>query len=528
MAIIVAITAIAACFSCRVTNMAQAQAIADTRRHSTVYHKKDHRVNTLIRREKKSDLISLYNIECQMLFRVEAAHIQFDMLNNHRPFVLFHGKAEGVYLPASTGLLFPNMCDQLDFRPDYPVEAAVSYELSDVEIATLAGNGLFNYDWSCQGRVIGALLEIPCAVDYHAIANTPITYLEIQDRLNLRTSTRKTGYKTLIAAFLPYNAQKHNLEKYPKLMNAEEYDRDNASIRKRSLYDSKAVGFMPEFADPDHDTVSFVEAAQTRIHKALEEQMKKSNVLETKAEKTSKSIVEAVDTIKSQADKAKSRAIAEAGGDEARVDTAVLDARLNDMKVKMAYQGAQDIPIEQAKIKADPLVEMKPADRNDTSMSTPVTKTTLTPDKLIEENRKIAQANAVIESEAESAAKAESAKAAIESGDAAEIIESADNKIHGNVMNAEAVASDVKDKVMTRKEKLAMRRQQAAITQQRMIAAAEEEERKGLTERKPDRELLDARKLSEQAKETKAAVANMPKTDKFEDDILADLDLGDN
>ena len=510
-----------------VTNMAtNAQAAAvPNRARSTVFHISDHRVNTLRRREKKSDLIALRNIDCMMLFRVEAAHMQFDPVNNHRPYILFHGKAEGVYLPPSTGLLFPNMCDELDFRPDYPVEAAVSYELSDVEISTLAANGLFNYDWSCQGRVLGAVLEIPCTIDYNAIANTPITYIEIQDRLSMNTSTRKTGYKTLVATFLPYSAQKHNQEKYPKLLKGDEYDRDSASIRKRSLYDTKAVGFLPEFADPDKDTVSFVQAAQARINNKLKEQLEKSNALGLSAEKTSKEITAAVDTIKSQANKAKEQAVVESGGDLNRLDTATLDARLNDMKTRMAYQGAQDIPVEKPKISVDPLVQRKKPDENDRIMTTPITETTLTADKIIEENRKAAEEQAARESDAATPVIPEAA----ETPDP-DKIDAKSDAIRAGVMSADKTAQDVKSKVLSRKDKLAARRQQQAVAQrqaaerqQKMIEAAEDEIKKGLTEREPDREATDVRKMREDAARGLAEAAKIEPEVMSEDDILADL-----
>lgn len=465
---------------------------------STVYHKRDSRVNDLIRRCKKSEIISLYNISAMMMFRVEAAHMQFDMLNNHRPSVLFHGKAEGVYLPASTGLLFPNMCDELDFRPDRPIEAAVQYALSDEEIATLAANGLFNYDWSCQGRVIGALLEIPCLTDYYAIANTPITFVEIQDRLSLQTSTRKTGYKTLVAAFLPYESQRHNLENHPKLAQAGEYNRDGSEIRKRSQYDSKAVGFKPEFADQSRTKASFVETAQARIQEKLHAQMEKADVLGIGAQQTSKQIADAVNTIKDQADKARQRTMNDAEGNAGRIDAATLDARLGDMRTRMAYEGAQGIPLERPGIPAESLATKKSADENDRSMSTPLTATTLTPEAIIAENRRAAE-DASKKQPGAGSDKIDGGEDAPKALDesAAETIESKSDTIHENVMDSEAVAGDIAGKVMTRREKLAQRRRDAIEAQKRIVSAGEAEASKGLTKREADIEILDARKAAE-------------------------------
>ena len=501
-------------------DMAENQAVAvqaAERIRSTVYHKSDYRINDIIRRCKKSDVMSLYNIDAMMLFRAEAAFPQFDMLNNHRPYILFHGKAEGVFLPESTGLLFPNMCDELDFRPDMPVDAALIYELSDVEISTLAENGLFNRDWSYQGRVIGAVLEIPCVVDYNAIANTPITFIEIQNRLALHTSTRKTGYKTLVGTFLPYEAQRHNIDNYPKLVEPKPYDRDNAEIRKRAMYDSKAVGFESEYRNPDQDTVSFVEAAQARIHERLQEQMAKSDILENSADRTSKQITEAVALIKDQTDKARKQAIDQVGNDPSRIDAATLDARLDDMANRMIYQGAQAIPLDQAKIEDESLALHNPPGHNDRIMTSPTTNGVLTPDLIIEAN-KIAREGAAAQ-----------AVASINKDNAEANVEKSTDKLHSEVMNSEATIKDIKNKVSSRKEMLAARRQKAIAMQKQMVEAAEAEAAKGLTERGADIERADARKLMEQAekeaeKEAKIAAGEaVHKPSVLEDDILADL-----
>lgn len=539
------------------------QMVTDNRIHSTVYHKRDSRLNNIIRRCKKSEIISLYNINTLMLFRVNAAHIQFDMLENHRPYILFHGRAEGVYLPASTGLLFPNACDQLDFRNDYPVDAMVTYALSDAEIATFAANGLFNYDWSCQGRVIGSLLEIPCVVDYHAIANTPITYIEIQNRLSLQTSTRKTGYKTLVSAFLPYAAQRHNQEEYPQLKTIGEYNRDDSEIRKRSQFDSKAISFREE---PSMRTMeegaSFVEVAQGRIQSRLQNQMEKANILETNAEKTSQQIIDTVDTIKKQVDKTRQQTLFNAEGNANRIGTATLDARLDDMKNRMIYAGAQEIPVDPGNIKATSLVEQKSEDKNDTIMSTPLTKVTATPESIEIENRKIEEEKKKAEQTKQTALKnleinkaddfpnnqnnqdIQKSQSGDKSGNSefkprgldssekatADIIKH-DSKIHKNAMDAEKTADDVTKKVKSRREILAERHRKAMADQQKMIAAGEKEANKGMTTREEDIEILDAKSVTKAKSSTITASDMMAKTKQrgsSEDDIFSsNIDIDD-
>ena len=43
----------------------------DDRIHGTVLHKPDRRVNEIVRKHSKSDIINLFNIDCCMLFRVD-------------------------------------------------------------------------------------------------------------------------------------------------------------------------------------------------------------------------------------------------------------------------------------------------------------------------------------------------------------------------------------------------------------------------------------------------------------------------
>lgn len=335
----------------------------DDRIHGTVLHKPDRRVNEIIRQHKKSDIINLFNIDCCMLFRVDQAHVQFDMFQNYRPYILFDGFVEGVFLPKKLGLLFPNRCDQLDFREDFPVPSKMTYMLSDTEIAVLAGNGLFNRDWSCQGRIINSVLEIPCKIDYYAVLRTPLTFIEIQDRLDIHTSTLQTGYKTLAAAFLPYASQKHNLEQRVALLEGAKFDPNESEIRRRGQYEGQPVGFNPSDGVPQMEQgASFVEVAQARIRERLNRQMHTGDVLGVKKQDGSKekivadNIASAVKQVQERtaAEKERIKQDASQRGTQARISD--IDAKLEDMATRMIYAGASAIPVETPPIKAEPLV----------------------------------------------------------------------------------------------------------------------------------------------------------------------------
>ena len=346
-----------------------------------VYHKLDPRVNNIIRQHKKSDIINLYNIDCCMLFEVEQAHMQFDMFQNYRPYILFQGRANGVFLPKKLGLLFPNACDQLDFRSDREVPVEITYALSDTEIAVMAGNGLFNNGWSCQGRVIGSVLEIPCRVDYAAIARTPLTFIEIQNRMAFHTSTMQTGYKTLVSAFLPYSAQKHNVEQQATIVEGPTFHMDESEIRRRMAYEPRPVGFGAESgSEVVTGGADFVSSAQARIKQKLAKEMAKSDVLglREKAERrhdgaaVADNIAKSVAAVREKTNAERERALKEAENAGIKVRVSDIDAKLNDMASRMVLAGASQIPIEQAKLKAETILPPQPPDIPPGTMMEPI------------------------------------------------------------------------------------------------------------------------------------------------------------
>ena len=371
-------------------NGARAPAKKDDRIHSVVYHKLDPRVTNIIRQHKKSDIINLYDIDCCMLFRVEQAHMQFDMFQNYRPYILFQGQADGVFLPKKMGLLFPNACDQLDFRTDRAVPVEMTYALSDTEIAVMAGNGLFNNGWSCQGRVIGSVLEIPCKVDYAAIARTPLTFIEIQNRMAFHTSTMQTGYKTLVSAFLPYAAQKHNVEHQAAIVEGPSFHMGESEIRRRTAYEPKPVGFGAESgSEVVAKGADFVASAQSRIKQKLAREMAKSDVLgirETVAARhdgaaVADNIAKSVAAVREKTNAERERALKEAEQAGIKVRVSDIDAKLNDMASRMVLAGASQIPIEQAKLKAETILPDQPSELPPEVMTDPIRSAEMVRDK---------------------------------------------------------------------------------------------------------------------------------------------------
>lgn len=414
----------------------------DGRRHSVVYNKQDARINDIIKRYKKADIIKLYDIDCHMLLRVKAAYPQFDMTENYRPYITLVGEIEGVFLDEKTGLLFPNGCDQLDFRTDYKVNAKVNYKLADIEISTFSANGIYHSDYSCQGRIINSLLEIPCKIDYFAIMNTPITYVNVQSQYDINTSTRRTGYKTFAAAFLPYNVQKHDLEDHPKLLTVAPKIDEKSSIRQRNFYDSKAFSFTNAPSGRSMATgADFVEVAQSRIQQRLQHIMAKGDILETHGPDTTVDITNAVNTIKAESDKVRKNSMIDFEHDSSKVDHVALDGKINDMAIRMSYSAGNEIPVEVAPLGVDSLVDAKAERTNDTRMDEPIT----------DVPRSVGELNG-------------------ETG----TISDKEDAVRGNIFNAEETATNIV-KTLSRKEKLLARRQQREQQVQRMQQAGQEE-----------------------------------------------------
>ncbi len=415
--------------------MAAAQEFNDGRIHSAVFDRRDPKLNDLIHRFKKSELMTIYDVDCTMLMRVRGAYVQFDMNENHRPYLIMYGNAEGVYLEPKTGLLFPNGCDQLDFRPDYPVETQVNYDLNDIEIATLATNGLYHNDYSLQGKVIGNLLEIPCRIDYSAIANTPITYIRIHDQYAIQTNTKQSGYKTMVATFLPYDLQRHDVEEHAKVIHISKMDDKKSLIRQRDAFEMQALQFQePVRHSKQSEGADFVKVAQDRMTERLRDSMSKGDVLGTNTgNKTAANIVDTLTMIKNQENTEKRNALLNADNDPDKVDGAGLSEKMSDMAQRVVYAGAENISVDPGKIPAEPLVDKKKPGKNDARMTSPVTDT--------------------------------------KTADASNIIEDKSQEMHGKVFDAEETAKDIVTK-LSRKDKLAQRRKNQAATRAKQLEAA--------------------------------------------------------
>ena len=426
----------------------------DGRMHSTVYNKRDPRLNNLLRRFRKSDIIKIYDIDCLMLFRVMKGNMQFDMINNYKPFMLFEGNIEGVYLDPRSGLLFPNNCDQLDFRSDFQVDSQVEYDLNELEISVLAKNGLHHHDYELQGKAFGHILEIPCKIDYFAIARTPITFIAVHDQFNIRTSTAKTGYKTLVSTFIPYDLQRHNLEEHAKIVDAPVFDANKTAIRQRDIYDTKPVSFEnPPSTRPREYGADFVEVATSRMQERLQSGMSKGDSMGTINNKPMKAVDDIVKVIEMQSEKQRANAVYNVEGDASKIDAAELDSKLNDMANRMIMTAANSIPVKVDPIADESLVKHKLPNQNDETMTTPITKVK---DVVGEVGY-------------------------VDSDQAKENIDQKTEDVHDMVQEAEKTAEDIANKALSRKEKLELRRKQKEMQKQAIIQAGKED-----FDKKPD------------------------------------------
>ena len=282
--------------------------MADNRRYAPVFSKNDPRVFNLLTKVPKKEVIHIYDIDCFMMFRFRSASLDVDPVRNYRPSVYLYGEVEGVFLDPSKNLLFPNRCNQLNFRPDYLVSTVIKYEVTDAEIAVLSRTGIYNEGFEFQGKALNTLLDIPCKIDYYAIMNTPITYIDIQDQYHIVTNSKKSGYTTLMSMFTPYDKQANHLIDGQSVDKTKQISTVDYNLRERenmstSLTKDDIIAHSTQFSDAEAAT-SFVEKTTDRVRDKLKEAMQIGNItgVRTVAGKIANDIVK---VISEESDKAR-------------------------------------------------------------------------------------------------------------------------------------------------------------------------------------------------------------------------------
>ena len=254
----------------------------NTRRYAPVFSKNDPRVFNLLTKVPKKDVIHIYDIDVLMMFRFRSASLDVDPIKNYRPSVYLYGEVEGVFLDPNKNLLFPNRCNQLNFRPDYLVTTVIKYDVTDAEIAVLSRTGIYNEGFEFQGKALNTLLDIPCKIDYYAIMNTPITYIDIQDQYHIVTNSKKSGYTTLMSMFTPFDKQANHLIGADSVDKTKHVTTVDYNLREReamstSLKKDDVISHSTQFENAE-SAASFVEKTTSRVRDKLKDAMQSGNI----------------------------------------------------------------------------------------------------------------------------------------------------------------------------------------------------------------------------------------------------------
>ena len=305
----------------------------NNRRTAPVFNKNDRRMYSILKKVSKKDIIKIYDIDVMLLFRLRNVYSDVDYADNYRPYTIMNGEIEGVFLDPKKNLLFPNHCNQLDFRKDFPVYATITYDLQDNEIGVLSRIGMFHNGFEFQGKPLNSVLEIPWKIDYYAISNTPITYIDIQDQYHIVTNSKKTGYTTLMSMFTPFDKQAAYILGQQNAKNKEfEFTPINQLLRERENTDKSLkvtdISKSNDIIRDKEEAASFVERANRRIQDKLNDTMKSGDVFKSN-KRINKSTADILSTLSEETEKVKTAI--EQGHDDAVSKEVNISRSVNSM-----------------------------------------------------------------------------------------------------------------------------------------------------------------------------------------------------
>ena len=117
-----------------------------------------------------------------------------------RPYMEFSGVVDSIFIDPDDQRVFPCGSKELLYMEGQTESVRVRYILSDEEIALLSAKGLFHDDFDVPVNLIGNVIEIPLAVRYKGIYDSPVASIEILCRDSLRTCTAENYYNGIFNA----------------------------------------------------------------------------------------------------------------------------------------------------------------------------------------------------------------------------------------------------------------------------------------------------------------------------------------
>lgn len=149
-------------------------------------------------KQLKDDRIERYNnVEAEAIIKVENAYIdyrsKYDDKYPARPYLVFIGECKELQGDLPKGV------SNLSFYAGNVMKSDVIYEFSNDELATMAGQGLFNKEFKIPKEFIGAEINVPVKCDFTVITpehedDIPLMFASIKDSRHIEISTENSDW----------------------------------------------------------------------------------------------------------------------------------------------------------------------------------------------------------------------------------------------------------------------------------------------------------------------------------------------
>ena len=149
-------------------------------------------------KQLEDDRIERYNnVEAEAIIKVENAYIdyrsKYDDKYPARPYLVFIGECKELQGDLPKGV------SNLSFYAGNVMKSDVIYEFSNDELATMAGQGLFNKEFKIPKEFIGAEINVPVKCDFTVITpehedDIPLMFASIKDSRHIEISTENSDW----------------------------------------------------------------------------------------------------------------------------------------------------------------------------------------------------------------------------------------------------------------------------------------------------------------------------------------------
>lgn len=168
----------------------------------SVYNLNGVDARSLLASTDPDDILSIESFPCTARVEVFSAFFCQPYIGPRgisRPCMKMVGRVASLFIEDEDDRVFP--CNSKELQLMVPEDVMVEYVLSPEEIASLSMKGLFHDpNFQPPANLVDNVIEIPVAVAYKAIYDTPVCAVEILSPMEITTSTKDNSYYGLFEA----------------------------------------------------------------------------------------------------------------------------------------------------------------------------------------------------------------------------------------------------------------------------------------------------------------------------------------